>query len=155
MLAQLREIAEGRHLTIRSPREEPHGPARGTTRRPSAQPPAVLTVVAASSANGAGETTPMEPGRETLTLREQEVVALVAEGLSNREIAWKLHISTSTVIRHVANIMQKLDMHTRTQIAIWDMRSRTDAASDNAWNTVLRMYMNPPEDSGNSTSTGS
>ena len=48
---------------------------------------------------------------ETLTSREQEVMRLLAEGLSSKEIAEKLFISHKTVENHRANIMSKLDLH--------------------------------------------
>ena len=48
---------------------------------------------------------------ETLTSREQEVLALLAEGLTNQQIADRLFISIKTVKNHRANIMQKLDLH--------------------------------------------
>ncbi len=52
---------------------------------------------------------------EPLTPRETEVLQLIAEGLSNREIAQRLFISLSTVKRHNANIYGKLTVHNRTQ----------------------------------------
>ncbi len=54
-----------------------------------------------------------------LTARELEVAALVAEGLSNSEIGRKLFISTKTASVHVSNILAKLSMTSRTQIAAW------------------------------------
>ena len=54
-----------------------------------------------------------------LTSREREVAILVAQGLSNRDIAGRLTISERTAERHVANIMLKLDFNARTQIAAW------------------------------------
>jgi DNA-binding NarL/FixJ family response regulator len=48
---------------------------------------------------------------DTLTLREQEVMGLLAQGLSPREIAEKLFISPKTVENHKSNIMRKLDLH--------------------------------------------
>jgi DNA-binding CsgD family transcriptional regulator len=54
-----------------------------------------------------------------LTAREFEVAALVAEGLSNSEIGRKLFISTKTASVHVSNILAKLSMTSRTQIAAW------------------------------------
>jgi LuxR family maltose regulon positive regulatory protein len=52
---------------------------------------------------------------EPLTERETEVLALIAEGLSNREIAQRLFISLSTVKRHNANIYGKLAVNNRTR----------------------------------------
>ena len=52
-----------------------------------------------------------------MTKREREVVALIADGMSNKEIAGQLNIATHTVKSHVHNIMEKLALHTRLQIA--------------------------------------
>jgi len=54
-----------------------------------------------------------------LTPREQEVVALLGAGLSNRDIASKLVISPATAARHVANILAKLGFSSRSQVAVW------------------------------------
>jgi DNA-binding CsgD family transcriptional regulator len=54
-----------------------------------------------------------------LTAREQEVVALIAQGRRNHEIAESLVITDATAHRHVANILDKLGLHTRSQIAVW------------------------------------
>lgn len=51
------------------------------------------------------------------THREREVVDLIAKGLSNKEIAESLHIATFTVKSHVHNILEKLTLSTRLQIA--------------------------------------
>jgi len=53
-----------------------------------------------------------------MTKRENEVVALIIEGLSNKEIATKLHIATFTVKSHVHNILEKLALNSRLQIAL-------------------------------------
>ena len=52
---------------------------------------------------------------EPLSEREIEVLELIAEGLSNREIAQKLYLSISTIKAHTFNIYGKLDVHSRTQ----------------------------------------
>ncbi|MDH2427961.1 helix-turn-helix transcriptional regulator [Sphaerisporangium sp. TRM90804] len=68
-------------------------------------------------------TTPASPPSEktapSLTTREQEVLALVAEGLSNREIAERLFIAHKTASVHVSNILAKLGVSSRTQAAAY------------------------------------
>ena len=54
-----------------------------------------------------------------LTDREQEIVALVAQGLSNKEIARELGVSANTIRSHISNILRKLKLTNRTQIAIY------------------------------------
>ena len=52
-----------------------------------------------------------------MTKREREVISLLSEGMSNREIGRKIHISTYTVKSHIHNIMEKLALHTRLELA--------------------------------------
>jgi DNA-binding NarL/FixJ family response regulator len=54
-----------------------------------------------------------------MTPRERQVISLISEGMSNKEIAKRLHIATHTVKSHVRNIMEKLALHTRLQIAAY------------------------------------
>jgi DNA-binding NarL/FixJ family response regulator len=62
-------------------------------------------------------------GRNTsLTDREREVLGLIADGRSNREIARALVLSEKTVKTHVSNILMKLDLADRTQAALWAVR---------------------------------
>ena len=56
---------------------------------------------------------------QPLTHRELELATLIARGRSNREIAQQLVIAISTAERHVANILAKLDLNSRTQIVAW------------------------------------
>ncbi len=61
-----------------------------------------------------------EPGRvDLLTRREREVLELVAEGLTNKEIAARLVISENTVRAHLRNILDKLHVSNRMQAARW------------------------------------
>ena len=60
-----------------------------------------------------------EAASNVLTPRERETVALIAAGLTNREIAATLTIAERTVMRHVEHILAKLDLRSRTQIAVW------------------------------------
>jgi DNA-binding NarL/FixJ family response regulator len=52
-----------------------------------------------------------------MTKREKEVIALLSEGMSNKEIGQRMHISTYTIKSHIHNIMEKLALHTRLEIA--------------------------------------
>jgi DNA-binding CsgD family transcriptional regulator len=61
-------------------------------------------------------------GPEALTRREREVAALLAEGLSNAELARRLYISPKTAAVHVSNILAKLGMASRTEVAAWAVR---------------------------------
>ena len=54
-----------------------------------------------------------------MTRREREVIELIGEGLSNKEIAQRLNIAAHTVKSHVRNVMEKLALHTRLQIAAY------------------------------------
>jgi DNA-binding NarL/FixJ family response regulator len=64
------------------------------------------------------------PYCSSMTRREQEVISLIAEGLSNKGIASRLHIATHTVKSHVRNIMEKLSLRTRLQIAAYSHRQQ-------------------------------
>jgi DNA-binding NarL/FixJ family response regulator len=59
-----------------------------------------------------------------LSAREAEVAALVAEGLTNRQIAERLVISERTAQNHVQHILTKLGFATRSQIAAWSVGGR-------------------------------
>ena len=60
-----------------------------------------------------------EPSVATLTPRECEVAALVAEGLSNAEIGQRLVITPGTVSNHIAHIMRALGARNRVHVAMW------------------------------------
>lgn len=59
----------------------------------------------------------------SLSPREREVAALLAEGLSNAELARRLYISPKTAAVHVSNILAKLGMSSRTEVAAWAVRT--------------------------------
>jgi DNA-binding NarL/FixJ family response regulator len=61
-----------------------------------------------------------------LTNREKEIVNLISEGLSNKEIAARLHIATHTVKSHVHNILEKLTLSSRLQIAAFVHRKDSE-----------------------------
>ena len=85
--------------------------ARATAHRLGAQP-LLDELKAIGSAPTRGDT-----ASDTLTPREREILALVAEGRSNGEIGKRLFISTKTVSVHVSNILGKLDASGRTEAA--------------------------------------
>jgi NarL family two-component system response regulator LiaR len=58
-----------------------------------------------------------------LTQRELDVLRLLVEGRSNQEIADALFISLHTAVRHVANIMNKFGVESRTAAATWALRN--------------------------------
>ena len=59
-----------------------------------------------------------------LTDRELEVLKLVAQGMSNREIATELYISENTVKNHVRNILEKLHLHSRMEAVVYAVREK-------------------------------
>ena len=61
-------------------------------------------------------------GGVPLTPRENQVLRLVAMGLSNQEIADSLEISIETVKEHVQNLLRKVELNDRTQAAVWAIR---------------------------------
>jgi len=77
--------------------------------------------------------TPREPLRSvqvsdgralsTLSERELEVVRLVAEGLSNKEISSRLKLSDKTVKNHISHILAKMSLTARTQVAVYAIRA--------------------------------
>ena len=62
-------------------------------------------------------------GPPALTPREREVVALLAEGLTNAQLADRLYISPRTAAVHVSNVLAKLGMGSRTEVAAWAVRN--------------------------------
>ncbi|MDF2575145.1 MAG: LuxR family transcriptional regulator [Agromyces sp.] len=69
----------------------------------------------AGSAPAAAPAQPIEP----LTEREEHVLAAVARGLGNSEIAGELHLSVSTVKTHLGSLMAKIGARNRVELAIW------------------------------------
>jgi NarL family two-component system response regulator LiaR len=74
-----------------------------------------------------------QPAPEALTAREMEVLRLIAQGLSNQEIADRLVVSEPTVRAHVSRILGKLHLASRTQAALYAVREGlTDGDAANA-----------------------
>jgi DNA-binding CsgD family transcriptional regulator/tetratricopeptide (TPR) repeat protein len=87
-----------------------------TSQRPQAAPPepATMSTMSTTSTAVAGVS-----AVAVLTGREREVAALIARGLTNREIAAELTIALRTADAHVEHIRNKLGMQTRAQVAVW------------------------------------
>ncbi|HEY3478291.1 MAG TPA: response regulator transcription factor, partial [Streptomyces sp.] len=81
--------------------------------------PEVATALLDSGSGTGPETGPQAP---PLTTREREVLVLIAQGRSNREIARALVLAEKTVKTHVSNILMKLGVADRTQAALWAVR---------------------------------
>jgi DNA-binding NarL/FixJ family response regulator len=60
-----------------------------------------------------------------MTNREKEVIGLLSNGMSNKEIGQNIHVSTYTVKSHIHNIMEKLALHTRLEIANYSYNNET------------------------------
>ncbi len=84
----------------------------------------VASQVTARSGSGADTAADIQ-----MTPREREVIELIAEGLSNKAIAKELRVSTHTVKSHVRNILEKLSLHSRLQVAAYVHRA--EASEDN------------------------
>ena len=118
-------FAEGREMTVEDAaryalgsHHETPGPGPRAAGEPAWTDPARLAAAAGSRHDaGAGQRSP-----SPLTPREHEVVPLIAQGLSNKEIADELVISPATAARHVANIFTKLGFSSRAQVASWAAR---------------------------------
>ena len=87
-------------------------------------PPRMAESLFSQIANAAAGTQRREQVLEDvrMTKREREVIELIGEGLSNKEIAQRLNIAAHTVKSHVRNVMEKLALHTRLQIAAYSRR---------------------------------
>ncbi len=91
--------------------------AQGTNVLPTLLTHSLFTQIVEHAINGGGTASSKLMESVRMTRREREVVGLISEGLSNKEIAVKLHLSTYTIKSHVHNILEKLALHTRVQIA--------------------------------------
>lgn len=76
-------------------------------------------VVASLALTGSSRELPVE----SLTEREREVLKLLAQGSSNKDIAQKLYLSVRTVEGHLANIYGKLQVKSRTEAALWAIQN--------------------------------
>ncbi len=64
-----------------------------------------------------------QPTLPTVSLREREIVQLLAEGKSSKEVAWVLHLSVKTIETHRSNIMRKLGIHSMSELVLYAVRN--------------------------------
>ncbi|MFW0794756.1 response regulator transcription factor [Gordonia sp. CPCC 205515] len=116
ILSALQAGARG-YLTKEAGRDEIATAIRVAAAGQSVLDPAVQARLVAAVAGGgpsSANAAPATTGLEVLTARETEVLELIAQGLSNREIARRLVVSDSTVKTHINNIFTKLDLRDRS-----------------------------------------
>lgn len=92
---------------------------RATARGESFLDPSVAGTVIQGFLGGGGE----PAGHEALTERERQVLTLIAQGRTSKEIAEALTIAVKTVMAHRANLMEKLDLHNRTDLIRFAIRT--------------------------------
>ncbi len=87
---------------------------------------------ASEAAKVAADITARRRSASPLSAREEEVASLVAQALSNRQIADRLVLSERTVETHVHNILAKLNFSTRAEIATWVLRASSASTTTGA-----------------------
>ena len=96
--------------------------AQGMSVVPAALTPTLLSYIAGQPTGGTPQgSVPQAATR--MTKREREITQLIADGLTNKEIAQRLNIATYTAKSHVHNILKKLALHTRLQLAAHTRRA--------------------------------
>lgn len=92
-----------------------HAVAGGETVLPSQLTGSLFSQIVEQAVHGRGHSRLIEGVR--MTKRERQVIELIAEGMTNKEIALQLHLSPSTIKSHIHNILEKLALRSRVQIA--------------------------------------
>lgn len=87
-------------------------------------PQMAVKLLAEFATNGAGQMSGSNVDAPGLTSREEEVLDLIRQGLSNKEIAAALCIAPGTVKTHIRNVMEKLHIRNRTQAAVYAARGK-------------------------------
>ncbi len=108
LIAAVREVADGQTVLDPAVQRRLVELATGATAAPSSEPPANV---------------PEENDDSGLTRREIDVVRLVAEGLSNQQIARRLVVSEATVKTHLNHVLSKLDVEGRPGLVAWAWRN--------------------------------
>lgn len=86
--------------------------------------PRATEVILSNFSSGTPHSDPLELAGDRLTSREREIVQLLAEGKSSKEVASSLSISVKTAETHRANIMRKLQLHTVSELVRYAVRNQ-------------------------------
>ena len=106
-------VERGRMLSLDEAVAFAHAPLHAVSRL--AEPPLILVP-------------PVRAAASPLTSREEEVASLIARGLTNKQIADALIITKQTADKHVGNILGKLGVASRSQVAVWVVSKSAAAA---------------------------
>jgi two-component system nitrate/nitrite response regulator NarL len=99
-------------------------------------PASAFCGLSALRSNGVGGVWDAGADGRQLSHREVDILALVSRGEPNKEIAWRLAITESTVKVHIKAILRKLNMRNRTQAAIWAIARGIGAVRDDSQKLV-------------------
>ena len=105
--------------------------AQGTKVLPSLMTGSLFSQIVEHAVNGTRGPSSKLMESVRMTKRERQVIHLISDGLTNKEIAQKLYLSTYTVKSHVHNILEKLALHTRLQIAKYAHTSEDFSTTSN------------------------
>ncbi len=119
---QALEAGASGYLVKGSPPSELHTAIRAVVQGEAYFCPAVAKQMLKTYLQQAGSRSEREDALFSLSAREREVLRLIAEGLTSREVAERLFLSANTVERHRANIMEKLQLHNRAQLVKFAIR---------------------------------
>ena len=121
-LAECVEIGANGYLLKDSPADQLITAIREVHRGGSYLSPRLLTKLVDGFRSGNGM--PMQPRFGTLTKREREILKLLAEGKSVKEIACEFDLSVKTVEAHKFNLMRKLDIHNKAQLVQYAIQKK-------------------------------
>src|SRR6202012_604869 len=121
-LAECVEIGANGYVLKDSPADQLITAIREVYRGGSYLSPRLLTKLVDGFRNGNGST--LQPRFGTLTKREREILKLLAEGKSVKEIATEFDLSVKTVEAHKFNLMRKLDIHNKAQLVQYAIQKK-------------------------------
>jgi signal transduction histidine kinase/DNA-binding CsgD family transcriptional regulator len=87
-----------------------------------------------------------EPGRETLTVRQREIAALVARGYTNQQIATEMVITPGTAANHVQQILGRVGLGSRAELAAWASQRGITVSRNRLLMTLERLLAISPSD---------